>query len=159
MSTNIDTLTLDQLLWALAGANYDGTGQVYVLPDSVREPCPCPTFYKPQGPSRCESCTEASKKYDCAKHGDACTYCRTLGYTPSGSLEVWLDVAGLLGLGKVTFWQGPPIRVEVETLTYPRLGFQGNGTSRLEAVLRALALALQAQGEKLEVPSAPGRPG
>lgn len=138
-----DNLALDQLLLALAGAKREcpvagtgpdgtctscgGKGWVYVLPKSVREPCPGPV------------CLAGWFMHDS-------TCCGGTGYIPSRSLEVWLEAAALYD----TKGQAPilwPHYSSDDGLTWI---FQWQGTAwwgeadtPLEAVLRALAKRLE----------------
>ena len=163
----IDNLTVDQLLWALAGAKRecvygadgkrenqygdripcefcDGKGQVYALPDSVRELCPCLRAY--DGINHYLDATDGYRcckvfLYEEGKESPDCQVCRGRIFTPSRSLEAWLEADDA---DEIFF-----SREDNGWRCYRFASPSGQGSTKAEAYYRALAAALQARGVKL----------
>lgn len=145
MPLDLDTLTLDQLRWALAGAKrecsrlHDDTwfapcpdcsesvngprGQGYVLPDTVRELCDSQTTADDMGHRR--------HLHNKVGWADSCP-----GYSPTESMEVWAKA----------LW---PVMAH-DTLQALRDYSTAMASGDLLGALRIAAVVLQRQGVKLE---------
>lgn len=152
-------LTLEQLAWKLVGAkricpkckgirdlpceSCGGKNYIYALPDAVRLRCP---FRGGEGVAH-EGLTHRSSCFVSAGSGNC------LGYVPSTSLEVYLEALADLGffvkLVRIGQWWIPVLYQGPEDSKYPWRGAH-EGRTPHEAVLRALAIVLEAQGAVLE---------